>query len=211
MKKIIVVACMASFPVHAEEVLNCKVYQPEPKKHAQCLLRDYKHVRKVDPGSLADALRAIKKGDHYFKLKDFDNAYEAYDTARINSRNPYAHIRLGDTVVAPLATATEFWGDDKKANGACLTPRHFNELVDLTLTNTWATGAELAKILKTQPPVSNAMIAAVEEKMRCMRALAEHYKQTKPACVDVAKVDACYTGVPAKADSEKSAASNPAK
>jgi hypothetical protein len=51
------------------------------------------------------------------------------------------------------------------------------------------------------------MVADVQRKITCMRALAEHYKQTKPACVDVAKVDACYTGIPAKAASEKSSAS----
>lgn len=196
-------ACIATTAIGAEAPLDCNIQQPTAQKHAQCRLLTYQQSRKNNPDVLAGARRKIKQGDHYFKIKDYDNAYEAYDLARINGINPYAYIRMGDTVVAPLATATEFWGDDIKENGACLTPRHFNDLVNLTLTDTWEVGAELAKILKTPPVVSRAMIAKTEKKMRCMRELAAHYNQTKPACVDLAKVDACYTGVAAKAAEAK--------
>ena len=204
-------ACIVSFSVHAEDTLNCKIPQPEPKQQAQCMLLDYKHAIKVDPDTLADALREIKKGDHYFKLKDFDNAYEAYDLARINARHPYANIRQGDAVIAAIAPTKKFITDYGKVTGACFTPDQFIGVAGNITTNYWETGLELAKILKIPPKVTKAMAADVKRKITCMRALAEHYKQTKPACVDVAKVDACYTGIPVKADSAKSAASNPAK
>ena len=92
-------ACMAPFPVHAEEALNCKVYQPDPKKHAQCLLLDYKKICKVNPALFADAQVEIKKGDHYFNLKDFDNAYEAYDMAGLSHATP---MRIFDKVIPYL-------------------------------------------------------------------------------------------------------------
>ncbi len=204
-------ACMVSFSVHAEDALNCKVYQPDPKKHAQCMLLSYKHFIKVEPDTLADGLRLIKEGDHYFKMKEYHNAYEAYDLARINSRNPYAQIRAGDAAFAALPTIKRFRTDYGKVTGACFTTDSFIGMANNFTTNYWETGLELAKILKIPPKVTKTMVADVKRKITCMRALAEHYKQTKPACVDVAKVDACYTGIPAKADSEKSAASNPAK
>jgi hypothetical protein len=195
-------ACIVSSSVHAEDALNCKVYQPEPKKLAQCLLLDYKHFMKVDPDTLADGLRLIKQGDRYFKMKDYYNAYEAYDMARVNSRNPYAQIRTGDAAFAPLPTTKRFRSYYGKATGTCFTSDAFIHMADDITTTYWETGLELAKILKIPPKVNKAMVADVKRKITCMRALAEHYKQTKPACVDVAKVDACYTGIPAKADSQ---------
>ncbi len=202
MKKSIFIACIgsciATTAMGAEAPLNCNMQQPTSRKEAQCLLILHNKIKHKDQELREITRRQIKKGAHYFKIKDYDNAYEAYDLARINAVNAYSYIVLGDTVVAQLAGATEFWGDDSKENGACLTPRHFNEFVDLTLTHRWEVGTELAKILKTPPVVSRAMIAKTEKKMRCMRELAAHYNQTKPACVDLAKVDACYTGVAAK-------------
>jgi hypothetical protein len=207
MMRLIVVAyigfCTASLSANAEEAINCKVEQLTPKKKAKCLFFIHEKTSKKNQSLRTSAQQLIKQGDHYFKIRDFNHAYDAYDLACSNMPSAYGYIRQGDSVFAPIATKKAFWTDSKKATGACFTSEQFIGVAENIINSYWETGLELEKILKTPPRVSKAMVLDVKRKITCMRALAEHYKQTKPACVDVAKVDACYTGVAANTDSKK--------
>ncbi len=182
--------CINAPPLWASGQIDCNALQAPPNR-AWCLLQDYKALKKQGSEPFALTKKMIKEADAQFNAKNYNKAYDAYDLAWLNSPNVYAYLRQGDSSLYFFATASTFQDIEGKATGSCLLPSKMVAVIDAAIENNYETGIELAKLLKTSPPVSPAMLAAAAEKVMCLKSVANQYRKTSAACVDRRGLRAC--------------------
>lgn len=182
---------------------DCTTPQP-PLQEAACLKIAAETGYQTHPGLAKNATTSIKKGDSYYRRKQYLKAHKQYDLAKLNSPTAYATLRTADALFAALASTTRFDATNGAAGAQCYRASDYLATVDAELPGLYETGIELHKILSAGPAVPPAMIHEAKRKMGCLRALADRYRPTRTGCVDLPALRTCvFAGPDALADSEK--------
>ncbi len=189
--------CLSSAALHAAPPVACNKTDQSPKENAVCISWHYQERAKHHRELLGYSQRYLREGDALFLKKQYDKAADAYELASDNAGTAYSRLQNGEAVLLRLATATKFYDENLKSTGACLLPNRFAWAMDVTLSQKYLVGIEIAKISKAGRPISKARLADAERKAACMQGLADEYRDKKEGCVDMNKLRACM-GLPAR-------------